>query len=176
MVFVAIVDIDACAITPCGNNTSCIDKLPPADGTAQGRRCFCDVGYDGSNPDIGCTGELLSGTFWAYVGGFHSKTNALICHCPLESIVLGLPFHYCYCSPFLIQPPYTLQASTHAKQRPVASVHCASTNHHLQAAAPPAARALVPQATMVTQTFAATVSAAPIAIVLFSYKGSDTRK
>lgn len=53
----SVTDVDACGIAKCGSNTYCIDKPPPAIGTAKGRTCYCEVGYDGSNPDLGCTGE-----------------------------------------------------------------------------------------------------------------------
>jgi len=50
--------INACQTAPCGNAASCVDKPPPADGSATGRTCTCLAGYSG-NPDFYCESPLF---------------------------------------------------------------------------------------------------------------------
>lgn len=49
-----VVSIDACLDNPCGAYATCIDLLPPADGSADGRRCVCDNFMNLTGDDCVC--------------------------------------------------------------------------------------------------------------------------
>jgi len=50
----SVVNVDACETSPCGANTTCVDKPPPAGSDTTGRTCACAEGFTG-DAESGCT-------------------------------------------------------------------------------------------------------------------------